>query len=142
MALPSGLRDYLLDVLAPLGKIEFKRVFGLDGIKADGALLGFVIDERVHLRTDEESVDVYKKEGGKPFTFMKRGGEYIVTSYYAIPDRLMDDPEQLVDWASRAREAALKAPSAVKRRAAQERKANARPKGIAKRRLPGRRYSP
>jgi DNA transformation protein len=126
LPLAAGFRDYLFEILTPLGRIEFKRVFGLDGIKADGALLGFVIEEKVHFRTDEESVAAYKSEGGKPFTFTKRNGEFIVTSYYSIPDRLMDEPGEFLLWARRAREAALKAPSAVKRRAKRERKARVR----------------
>jgi DNA transformation protein and related proteins len=121
MGLTPGFRDYLFDVLAPLGKIETKRFFGLDGIKADGAMLGFVLDERIYFRTDEQSRSAYAEEGGTPFTFDK-SGEAIVTSYYTIPDRLYDEPEELVRWARRARVAALKAPSAVKRREKSARK--------------------
>jgi DNA transformation protein len=121
MGLTPGFRDYLFDVLAPLGKIEMKRFFGLDGIKADGAMLGFVLDEKIYFRTDEESRRVYAEEGSKPFTFDKKG-EAIVTSYYTIPDRLYDEPEELVRWARRARVAALRAPSAVKRRQRNARK--------------------
>ncbi len=123
MALPTGFRDYLFDVLAPLGRIEPKRMYGLDGIKIDGALLGFVFDDKIHFRTDSESVAAYAAEGGKPFTFQGGTGELIVTSYWSIPDRLIDEPDELVRWASRAREAALKAPSAVKRRARRARMA-------------------
>src|SRR5438270_880944 len=79
-------------------------------------------DERIYFRTDEESRAAYTGEGGKAFTFDK-SGELIVTSYYTIPDRLYDEPDELVRWARRAREAALKAPSAVKRREKNARKA-------------------
>jgi DNA transformation protein len=121
MAIAPGLRDYLFDVLAPLGKIETKLFFGLDGIKAGGAMLGFVLDQKIYFRTDEGSRSAYTKEGGKPFTFDK-AGELIVTSYYAVPDRLYDEPEELARWAQRARVAALEAPSAVKRRQKNARK--------------------
>jgi DNA transformation protein len=121
MGLTPGFRDYLFDVLAPLGKIETKRFFGLDGIKADGAMLGFVLDEKIYFRTDEQSRSAYAEEGGTPFTFGK-SGEAIVTCYYTIPDRLYDEPEELVQWARRARVAALKAPSAVKRKEKRARK--------------------
>lgn len=122
MAISAGFRDYLFDVLAPLGKLETKRFFGLDGIKADGALIGFVLDERIYFRTDEESVGAYRAEASRPFSFTKGNGELIVTSYHSIPDRLYDEPEELVRWARRAGEAALKAPSAIRRRAARQRK--------------------
>ena len=120
MTISKGFRDYLADVLTTLGKLETKRVFGLDGIKFDGVLLGFVIDEQLFLRTDVESCGDYVAEGGAPYTFSKRSGAKIITSYYRLPDRLYDEPEELVRWAHRARAAALETPSAKKRRAARE----------------------
>ena len=115
MALSAAYRDYLAELLGPVGKFSTKRVFGLDGIMADGVLLGFVIDERIHFRADEVTVAHYRDGGGKPFTFTKANGELIVTSYYSLPERLYDEPEELVRWARRAREAALKSPSALAR---------------------------
>ena len=123
MALTAAFKDYLKELLDPVGKFSTKRVFGLDGIMADGVLLGFVIDERIHFRTDEETVEAYRKGGSTPYTFTKRTGEFIVTSYYSLPDHLYDEPEELVRWARRARQAALKSPSARKRQADQTRRA-------------------
>lgn len=112
----SGFQDYLADTLAPLGRIESKRVFGLHGVKAGGVLLGFVIDEQLYLRTDESTRASYVAEGRRPFTFTKQTGELIETSYYPIPDSLYDDHDALLEWARRAQEAAREAPSARKRR--------------------------
>jgi DNA transformation protein len=111
----ADIRDYLCDVLAPLGKIEKSRFFGLGGIKIEGQLIGFTDEEKVYFRTDAETKPSYIDEGGEPFSFYK-GKELIVTGYITIPDRLMDEPDELVRWAARAREAALNAPTAVKRR--------------------------
>ena len=125
MALSAGFRDYLFDVLSVLGKIETRPFFGLAGIKVDGAMVGFVRDDKVYLRTDTQSRSAYTDEGGKPFTF-EQNGETIVTSYYTIPDRLYDEADELLSWVRTARAAALKAPSAVKRRERSERKARKR----------------
>ena len=122
MALSAGFREYLFDVLSPLGKVETRSFFGMAGIKVAGAMVGFVRDDRVYLRTDVESRDSYTAEGGKPFTF-EQNGETIVTSYYTIPDRLYDEADELLNWVRVARAAALEAPSAKKRRERNERKA-------------------
>lgn len=122
MAVSGGFKDYLLDVLAPLGRIEMSRFFGLAGIKVEGQLIGFSDEEKIYFRTDVETRDAYLREGGEAFSFYK-GKELIVTSYIAIPERLLDEPEEMVTWAARAREAALQAPSAVKRRQRNARKA-------------------
>jgi DNA transformation protein len=123
VALSASYRDYLAELLAPVGKFSTKRVFGLDGIMADGILLGFVIDERIHFRTDAASVAAYRDGGGKPFTFAKANGEHIITSYYSLPERLYDEPDELVRWARLAREAALQSPSARARDARRTRRA-------------------
>ena len=123
MALTASFREYLAELLGPVGTFSTKRVFGLDGIMADGVLLGFVIDERIYFHTDEETVDAYRDGGGTPYTFTKGTGEFIVTSYYSLPDRLYDETDELVRWARRARQAALKSPSAMKRQADRTRRA-------------------
>src|SRR5215471_13634421 len=88
----------------------------------DGAMVGFVREDKVYLRTDAQSRPSYIDEGGKAFTF-EQGGETIVTSYYTIPDRLYDEADELLSWVRTARVAALEAPSAKKRRERNERKA-------------------
>ncbi len=131
MTLAPGIRAQIDEVLGPLGKITTKRVFGLDGIKLDDVLLGFVIDERLYFRTDAESIDAYRKGGGEPYTFTKRGGEFIVTSYWSLPEWLYDEPDELANWAKHALAAAQQSPSARIRRAKRARRAlspSAKPK--------------
>ncbi len=116
MALTPEYRDYLGELFACIGPISLKRMFGLDALMAGGVMVGLVIAERIHLRTDDASRPSYEAEGGKPFTFMK-GSELIVTSYVSIPDRLYDEPEELALWARHAYAAAQQSPTAVKKRA-------------------------
>jgi DNA transformation protein len=122
MAIGAEFRAYLSDVFGSLGKLSTRRVFGLDGIFLDGILLGFVIDGRIHFRTDETSLGDYVRGGGKPYAFTKRTGEHIVTSYYSLPERIYDEPEELLRWAQHAHAAAMQSPSAKKRRAARARR--------------------
>jgi DNA transformation protein len=123
VALTAGYRDYLAALLSPVGKFSTKRVFGFDGIMADGVLLGFIIDERIYFRTDDATLGIYRDGGGKPFTFAKANGELIITSYYSLPEHLYDEPDELVRWARLAREAALQSPSARIREARRAKRA-------------------
>lgn len=117
MPISADFREYLADLLSSFGPVRFKRAFGLDAIVADDVMLGMVIDGRIYLRTDAESRGAYEAEGAKPFAFRKRTGEWIVTSYLSIPDRLLDEPDEFVAWVRRAHAAALESPTAKKRRA-------------------------
>lgn len=117
MPLSVEYRTYLADLFSCIGPIRIRRAFGLDGLVADEVMFGLVVDERIYLRTDENSRRAYEREGGRPFTFRKHTGERIVTSYVAIPERLYDEPDELKIWARRALAAALESPAARKKRA-------------------------
>lgn len=115
MPLTAEYRDYLKDLFACIGPITFKRAFSGEAMMAGGAMVGYFIADKLHLRTDADSRALYEAEGSEPFTFMK-GKELIVTSYMTLPERLFDEPDELVIWAHRAYDAAQQSPSAVARR--------------------------
>jgi DNA transformation protein len=98
-------------------------MFGSASLRLNNVLLGIVVDDRIHVRTDAATRPSYLAEGSEPFEFDKHDGEHIVTSYYALPDRLYDEPEELRRWLLAAYEAALVSPSAIKRRQLRERRA-------------------
>ena len=47
-----------------------------------------------------------------------KNAEGILTSYYELPDRLYDDPEELAEWARAAFAVALQSPTAQKKKRA------------------------
>jgi DNA transformation protein len=113
---PSAeFKEYLAELFDCIGPITFKRAFGGDAMIAGGAMVGYFVRDKLHLRTDPETRPLYEAEGCKPFTFMK-GDELIVTSYMSLPERLFDEPDELAVWARRAYDAAQQSPSAVARR--------------------------
>ena len=89
------------DLFQSFGPIAVKRMFGGEGIFAGPVMIGLVMDEQIYLRTDEASRSGYLKEKSRPFTF-KKGGKVIATAYYSLPDRLLDDPDELAEWARSA----------------------------------------
>jgi DNA transformation protein len=113
--LSAEYREYLKDLFDCIGPITFKRAFSGEAMMAGGAMVGYFIRDKLHLRTDAASRPLYEAEGSEPFTFMK-GKELIVTSYMTLPERLFDDPDELVIWARHAYDAAQQSPSAIARR--------------------------
>lgn len=109
-------RPYLLDLFGQFGPIRFRRMFGAEGLFAGELMFGFAQDDVIYLKTDEGTRPAYLAEGCKPFIYKKHNGEKIAMSYYPIPDRLYDDPEELAVWARRALAVAEKSPTAAKKR--------------------------
>lgn len=118
MPISREYQTYLIDLFAPFGPIAIKPMFAVMGLYADEVMFGLVDDEIIYLKTAERDRKPYEEEGSKPFSFRtkSRGNELIVTSYFSLPERLYDEPEELAQWARRAHEAAAASPHSEKKR--------------------------
>jgi DNA transformation protein len=112
--------DRFDDLFAPFGKIAVRRMFGAEGLFRDGLMFGIVYQERIYFKTSDESRQTFMAEGAKPLFYRFKNAEGVLTSYYELPDRLYDDPEELADWAHTAFAAARNAASKKKRKAVQK----------------------
>lgn len=97
-------------------------MFGGAGIFADGLMIGLIADDEIYLKADGETAPLFEREGLKPFTYGAKRRR-VVMSYWRMPDRLLDDPEELAAWARGAlgaarRTAANKPAAKPERRAA------------------------
>jgi DNA transformation protein and related proteins len=110
------------DLFFEFGPIVLRRFFGGEGIYAGDVMIGMVMGDRVFFKTDDNTRKAFLKEGSAPFTFAKRGTEIIETSWFAVPDRLYDDPEELAHWARAALAVANASPAAAKKARAAEAK--------------------
>ncbi|HWY62556.1 MAG TPA: TfoX/Sxy family protein [Rhizomicrobium sp.] len=102
------------DLFAAFGPVTLRRLFSGEGIYADGLIIGLVIADRIFMKTDEASRKAFCAEGCEPFYFRK-DGKRIASSYFAIPERLYDEPEELAVWAHKAQAVARAKPKKKKR---------------------------
>ena len=106
----SGLDfDHISELFAAFGRVEVRTMFGGAGIYAEGLMFGLVVDEFIYLKTDAHTAARFEQEGCGPFTYDTKRGERSLKSYWRMPDRLYDEPEELADWAKAALEAARRA---------------------------------
>ncbi|HEY5048073.1 MAG TPA: TfoX/Sxy family protein [Rhizomicrobium sp.] len=110
-------RAWLIDLFAPLGDVSIKRVFGFDGLYLSETMFGLAVEECLYFKADEDSRKPYARENSTALTYVARSGENVVMSYWEIPERLYDEPEELVAWARRAHDVASRSPTAKRRQA-------------------------
>ncbi|MDE2585460.1 MAG: TfoX/Sxy family protein, partial [Betaproteobacteria bacterium] len=55
MAVSREYLDYLLESLAPLGRVVAKRMFGGTGLFLDGLMFAIVIDDQLWLKADDRN---------------------------------------------------------------------------------------
>ncbi len=98
--------DFLSEQLAPLGRITTRRMFGKTGVFCGGVMLGMVTDNTLYVRVDDQNRATFKEaEAYPPLNYAKKG-EMIDLAFWRVPDRLMDEPDELLDWARAALAAA------------------------------------
>jgi len=106
---PTSARDRALELagqLAAIGPIEVGRFFGGAGLACEGVQFAFVMKGTLYLRVDDDTRPAFEALGAAPFAYAGRSGTVTVTSYYALPDEIADDPDELLRWAERAHRAA------------------------------------
>jgi DNA transformation protein len=106
MTASDGFAEFLSDQLAPLGRITLRCMFGKTGVFCDGFMLGMVRDNTLYFRVDNDNRTAFKEaESFPPLNYEKKGGT-IDLSFWRAPERLFDEPDELVTWARAALAAA------------------------------------
>lgn len=137
MTASPGFIAFVEDALAPVGGITPRRMFGGAGLYCEGVFFAIVSGDVLYFRTDEAGREAFEAEGMEPFRYDTKARQVTVGSYYRAPERLFDDPDELVAWARTAiaiarREAAAKTTAKAKGTApAAERTARKRSPSIA-----------
>jgi DNA transformation protein len=102
-------RDFLIDLFADFGPVTIRRMFSGFGISADGTNFALALRGGLYFRADEQTIPQFEAEGSKPFSYQTRAKTVTVGSYWQLPERLYDDPEELTGWARAALAAAQRA---------------------------------
>jgi DNA transformation protein len=125
-------RDFLIDLFAVFGPVAIRRMFSGFGVSADGTNFALALRGGLYLRADEESIPRFEAEGSKPFSYQTRAKTVTVGSYWQLPERLYDDPEELAGWAKAALAAAERAALSKRRKPKKPAKKVAAGKNTAK----------
>jgi DNA transformation protein len=107
-------RDFLIDLFSEFGPVTIRPMFSGFGISADGTNFALALRAGLYFRADEATIPQFEAEGSKPFQYQTKSKTVTVGSYWQLPARLFDDPEELAGWARAALAAAQRA--AVKKR--------------------------
>ncbi len=126
MVASDSFAEFLREQLAPLGRVTMRRMFGKTGVFCDGFMLGMVRDNTLYFRVDDDNRAAFKEaESFPPLNYDKKSGT-IDLSFWRVPERLFDEPDELVAWA-RAALAAARRVAAKRGRTAPKRRSKVQP---------------
>ena len=125
MVASDGFAEFLREQLAPLGRVTMRRMFGKTGVFCNGLMFGMVTNDTLYFRVDDHNRAVFKEaESAPPLNYEKKG-RTIDLSFWRAPERLLDEPDELVTWA-RAALAAARRIAAKRERATRGQKSKLR----------------
>ena len=121
MVASDSFAGFLREQLAPLGRVTLRRMFGKSGVFCDGLMFAMVADDTLYVRVDDGNRVVFEEARScPPLTYEKKGAT-IDLAFWRVPERLLDEPDELVAWARAAlaaarRVAAKRKPTAPRRK--------------------------
>lgn len=137
-------REDIAELFSPYGPVSIKRMFSGFGLYAEDVCFAVFLRGELFIKTDPSTIPRFEAEGSTPFSYSqtKSGKVIVVNSFWRLPERLYDEPDELVGWTREAVRAAhalrmkKTKPRAVKKPKPKTRKktvAKARPRRKARR---------
>jgi DNA transformation protein len=106
MVASDTFAEFLREQLAPLGRVTLRRMFGKTGVFCDAVMFGMVTENTLYFRVDDQNRVTFKEaESFPPLNYEKKGCT-LDLSFWRVPERLFDEPDELVTWAQAALAAA------------------------------------
>ena len=137
----GGFNELLEELFEPVRGVSLRRMFGGIGVFKDSVMFGLVDDDVLFLKADETTLERFEAEGSTPWIYQGRHRANVSTSYWRVPERLYDKPEEFREWAlaafvvaERAKKPKAKKAVAKKKPAARKPKPKPKKKTAPKRR--------
>lgn len=103
MPLSPGFPDYVLELLAGLGKLEMKRMFGGALLSHKGTSFAVLDDDTFFLKADAALGAELAEQGARPWKYsIAKDGTVRDIAYWSLPDTAADDPDEALALARRS----------------------------------------
>lgn len=94
--------EHVKELFSEFGPVSVRRMFSGAGVFVDGLMIALIVRDVIYLKTDDETIPDFEREGQSPFSYATKDGTRKLTSYWRMPDRLYDDTGELAAWARRS----------------------------------------
>jgi len=100
MSVSDEFIEYMLDQFSQWCRVTPRRMFGGVGLYCDGKMFGLIADDVAYLKVDNSNRKHFVEAGSSPFT--PYPDKPTTMSYYEIPPDILDDTEELAQWAEQS----------------------------------------
>jgi DNA transformation protein len=116
LSVSTSFKEFLIEQMAGFGPVTIRTMFGGAGVMRDGLMFALIDDEVLYLKADDETKAAFVAENLSQFTYVAKGGKKMEMAYWRIPERCLDDADEMAKWCRVAYGEALKAAAKKKPR--------------------------
>jgi len=106
MPVDTEFRDHILDQLSDMGEFETKNMFGGTAILRDGTAFAKIKHGSLWLKVDDGNINDFLEKGMVQYTYGKDNSRKL--NFYETPVEVLEDADLLIQWATKACEAAIR----------------------------------
>ena len=110
----DSFKEFVLDQLGALTDVRARTMFGSHGLYSGEHFFGILDEGRLFFKTDERSKADYTARGMGPIAYESKG-RLVTMNFYEVPPDILDQPQELVDWARKAISVAASSKKPAKR---------------------------
>ncbi|MBA3448067.1 MAG: TfoX/Sxy family protein [Pseudaminobacter sp.] len=100
--------ERIAEIFEGIGPVTIRKMFGGKGVYFDGQIVGVALSTgEVLLKADKVSAPDFEAAGAERWAESPKGRK-VNMPYWSIPERALDDPDEMAVWAQKAYEAALR----------------------------------
>jgi DNA transformation protein len=94
----DSFKDFVLDQLAALPELRARAMFGGHGLCSGDKFFGILFSGRLYFKVNDRTKAAYEARGMEPFTY-EMPKRTITMSYYEVPADILENRNELLDWA-------------------------------------------
>jgi DNA transformation protein and related proteins len=109
VSVSASFKEFVIEQMAGFGPVVIRPMFGGAGVYHDSLMFALIVDEVIYLKVSDATQPYFEAENLGPFTYSMKNGKMMEMAYFRIPERCLDDTDEMTAWCKKAFEVALRA---------------------------------
>jgi DNA transformation protein len=99
--------EFVFEQMSEMPAVSYKSMFGGYGFYQHGLMFALVADENLYFKANDFLIDEFVALGLKPFVYQTKGKD-MQLNYYAAPEIVFEEAQQMRLWSEKAYQCALR----------------------------------
>ncbi len=90
------------DLFGDIDGVTSKPLFSGWGIYKDGVIFALALNGELYFKVNESNLRYFKDMGSHPFSYQTKVGEKTLSSYWLLPEEILENKDDINEWVDRS----------------------------------------